>query len=138
MKCILFSVCLLFTLNAVAQHHPVGSDVDQEKQDLAPPPVYNYVEQMPAPDYDIAKYLSEHLKYPDVAFAANIQGKVVLKFIVNEDGSISDCKVEQGIGGGCDEEAVRVITGMPKWKAGIHNGVPVKVWYTLPIYIDPE
>ncbi len=57
----------------------------------------------------------------------------MVNFVVNEDGSISDVKVVRGIGRGCDEEAMRVVKMMPKWKPGRQKGEPVKVSYTLPI-----
>ena len=95
--------------------------------------VYSYVEQMPKPGYDITGYVNKHLKYPDSAADNNIQGRVIVKFVVNEDGSISNCKVEKGIGGGCDEEALKVLKSMPKWDAGIHNGHEVKVLTMLPV-----
>ena len=63
-----------------------------------------------------------------------IEGKVYIKFVVNEDGSVSQAQVVRGIGGGCDEEALRVVKDMPKWKAGKQRGKNVKVWYTLPVY----
>lgn len=133
MRPIFLFICLLFTLSAVAQNARFKNDSEQEKMDLTAPTVYTYVEQMPQPGYDISKYLSEHLQYPDSAMKFNFQGRVILKFIVNEDGSASDFKVEKSVGGGCDEEAIRVIRTMPKWKAGIHNGLPVRVWTMLPI-----
>ena len=95
--------------------------------------MYAYAEQMPEPGYDIGKYLVDHLHYPDSAYSANIQGRVIVKFIVNENGSISNARVEKGIGGGCDEEALRIVSSMPKWKPGKQNGMPVKVLFTLPI-----
>lgn len=103
------------------------------KASSTPPAVYTYVEQMPAPGYDLPKYLNEHLKYPDSAYNANIQGRVIVRFVVNEDGSASDCTVLKGIGGGCDEAAVKVITTMPAWQAGVKAGKKVKVYMTLPI-----
>ena len=95
--------------------------------------VYSYVEVMPKASVDIVTYLSENLHYPIEARKKNIQGKVMVRFIVNEDGSITDCEVIRGIGGGCDEEAVRAISAMPKWKPGMTKGKPVKVYFTQPI-----
>ena len=71
---------------------------------------------------------------PAVAKDNGIEGKVYIKFVVNEDGSVSQAQVVRGIGGGCDEEALRVVKDMPKWKAGKQRGKNVKVWYTLPVY----
>ena len=88
---------------------------------------------MPAAPYDINEFLSKNLRYPDQARESNIQGRVIVKFVVNEDGSISDVSVVKGIGAGCDEEAKRVVASLPKWKPGKQNGNPVRVYFTLPI-----
>ncbi len=133
MRAIILSALLFFALSASAQYRKLKNDTTQEKTDLAPAAIYEYVEQMPEPGYDINEYLSGHLRYPDSAFQHNIQGRIVVKFLVNEDGSASDCKIEKGIGGGCDEEAMRVLRSMPKWKPGIHNGLPVRVSTMLPV-----
>lgn len=98
-----------------------------------PPQVYQFVEQMPKPEYDMGEYLSKHLQYPANAREAGIGGRVAVQFVVNEDGSITDVKVTRGIGGGCDQEAMRVVSQMPKWKPGKQNGKAVKVMYTQPI-----
>jgi protein TonB len=98
-----------------------------------PPQVYQFVEQMPQPPYDLTEYLSKTINYPDTAKKSGIQGRVVVQFVVNENGKISDVKALRGIGGGCDEEAVRVIKAMPPWKPGKQNGKMVKVYYTQPI-----
>jgi len=78
-------------------------------------------------------YLQRNLKYPDLAIEHNIQGKVYVKFVVRKDGSIEHIEVVKGIGGGCDQEAVRVIKNSPKWSPGMHDGEPVNVWFTVPI-----
>ena len=103
-----------------------------------PPAIFNYVEQMPAAGYDMAKYLQDNLRYPDAARESNIDGRVIVKFVVNEDGSVSDVQIVRGIGAGCDEEAKRVVSKMPPWKPGKQNGKPVKVYFTLPIVFKLE
>ena len=103
-----------------------------------PPKIFQFVEQMPAPSYNTDEYLSKHLNYPDQAREAGVQGKVIIKFVVNEDGSISDVTLIRGIGAGCDEEAKRVVATLPPWKPGKQNGNPVKVYYTLPIVFKLE
>ncbi len=108
---------------------------------VAPPPppqVYQFVEQMPEAGYDISSFLQKNLRYPDNAREAGISGRVAVQFVVNEDGTISDVKVTRGIGGGCDEEARRVVLSLPKWKPGKQNGKAVKVYYTLPIVFRIE
>ena len=94
---------------------------------------YIAVDEKPAPGFDLNNYLSENLKYPPEARQKKIQGRVVVKFVVNEDGSISDAQALRGIGGGCDEEAIRVINAMPKWISGKQKGKLVKVYFTQPI-----
>src|SRR6202012_3744734 len=94
---------------------------------------FTFVQQMPAPPYDITAYLQKNLHYPDAARDNNISGRVMVQFVVNEDGSIGNVQVLRGIGGGCDEEAKRVVSSMPNWKPGKQEGKAVKVYYTLPI-----
>ncbi|MES2703933.1 MAG: energy transducer TonB [Bacteroidota bacterium] len=92
-----------------------------------------WVEQMPQFAGNMSDYLSKRINYPEVARNNGIQGRVVVKFVVNEDGTVSDAVVVKGIGGGCDEEALRIVRSMPAWKAGKQNGIPVKVYFTLPL-----
>lgn len=98
-----------------------------------PPEIFAYVEQMPEPSVNVNEFLSKNLRYPELAKENNIQGRVTLRFVVDEQGDVSDVTVVKGIGGGCDEEAKRVVMKMPKWKPGKQNGKAVKVYYTLPI-----
>lgn len=84
----------------------------------------------------LIKYLSENLKYPKEAADAKTEGKVFVKFIIQKDGSVGHVEVLKGIGNGCDEEALRVIKAMPKWKAGLKDGKPVNVFYTIPIKFE--
>ncbi|MBQ8703528.1 MAG: TonB family protein [Bacteroidales bacterium] len=79
------------------------------------------------------KYLAENIRYPEQAKADGVQGRVFVRFIIEADGSVTNAQVMRGIGGGCDEEALRVVNAMPKWKPGIVDGKPVRVNYTLPI-----
>lgn len=102
----------------------------------AAPEIFKVVEQMPEfPGGEAAlyKWLNENLRYPEKATNAGQQGTVRVKFVVNEDGSISNVQVLRPLGFGMDEEAKRVVAAMPKWKAGKNNGKPVKVYYQLPI-----
>jgi protein TonB len=68
-----------------------------------------------------------------MAKESGIQGRVFVTFVVEKDGSVTDVRVLRGIGGGCDEEAIRVVQKMPKWKAGKQRGKPVRVQFNLPI-----
>ncbi|MCW3123696.1 MAG: energy transducer TonB [Flavipsychrobacter sp.] len=92
-----------------------------------------WVSQMPQFVGDMEAYIAAHLNYPEMARSINIEGTVMVQFVVNEDGSVSNTKVVRGIGGGCDDEAQKMVKGMPHWKPGKQNGTPVKVFFTLPI-----
>ena len=78
------------------------------------------------------KFLIENIKYPEKAKHDTIQGKVYIQFDVDVDGSLSNFKVQRGIGSGCDEEALRVAKMMPKWTPAIKDGKPVKANMVLP------
>lgn len=79
------------------------------------------------------KYLTSNLKYPAKAREKNTQGKVYVGFIIDKDGSVRDVKVKQGIGDGCDEEAVRLVRSSGNWKPGQVAGNPVSTYYVLPV-----
>ncbi|MBL7703920.1 MAG: energy transducer TonB [Taibaiella sp.] len=87
------------------------------------------------PEYDLSAYLRNNPQYPNVAYEAGIQGKVVVEFIIDKDGSVDSVRVLRGkeLGGGLPEEAVRVVANMPPWKPATQNGYIVKSYMTLPI-----
>ena len=101
-------------------------------------PVFTYVEQMPSPTVDIGEFISKNMIYPGAAKKNGISGRVIVKFIVHDDGTTTDFQVVRGIGAGCDDEAVRVLQSMPKWKPGRQNGKPVNVWYMQPVNFKLE
>jgi protein TonB len=109
------------------------SDVVAEVVEEKP---YTYVEQMPAfpgGESEMLKYLGKNIRYPAAAQRAGIEGIVVLSFVVSKTGEISEIEVIKSLGGGTDEEAVRVVKSMPKWTPGKQNGRAVPVRYTLPV-----
>lgn len=87
----------------------------------------------PGGDQELLKYLAENIKYPPMARENNIQGTVVLSFLIGKDGKVSDVSVLNEIGGGCGKEALRVVKAMPPWIPGEANGHAVKVRYSLPV-----
>ena len=102
----------------------------------AKPQIFTYVEQMPefpGGTAELQKFLYKNLKYPAAARENGIEGRVVLQFVVDESGHISEITQLRDIGGGCADEAVRVVKMMPPWKAGKQNGNPVKVYFKLPV-----
>ena len=101
-----------------------------------PDTVYQIVEKMPqyrGGEEAMMKYVADNIKYPQEAKDKNISGRVFVSFVIEKDGSVNEVKVVRGIGGGCDEEAARVIKGMPKWEPGMQKGKPVRVNYMMPI-----
>jgi protein TonB len=102
----------------------------------APQQIFTIVEQMPefpGGEEKLFEYLGKNIKYPSMARENGITGTVYVTFVVEGNGEISDVKKLRGIGGGCDEEAMRVVKAMPSWKAGKQNGKSVRVQYNLPI-----
>lgn len=110
--------------------------VEEEEEEIVEAEIFTVVESMPEYPGGMAKlmsYLGNSIKYPPLAKESGIQGRVFINFVVEPNGSISNVKVLRGIGGGCDEEAVRVVSQMMKWKPGMQRGKPVRVSYNLPV-----
>ena len=98
--------------------------------------IFEVVEQMPSfPGGDAAlmKYLQENVKYPVVAQENGVQGRVVISFVVERDGSITDVKVARSVDPSLDREAQRVVKSMPNWIPGKQNGSAVRVKYNVPV-----
>jgi protein TonB len=89
--------------------------------------------EFPGGEEELIRYLAQNIQYPKQALDGNTEGRVLIGFVVNKEGDIDDVKVLRSIGDGCDEEAVRVIHKMPKWKPGKNNGKLVNVFYNLPV-----
>ncbi len=107
---------------------------EPEEEDEAQ--IFTVVESMPGyPGGEAAriKYLNNNIKYPQMARESGIQGRVFVTFVVEKDGKVTDVRVLRGIGGGCDEEAIRVIQNMPNWQPGKQRGKPVRVQFNMPI-----
>ncbi|MCR5039237.1 MAG: TonB family protein [Bacteroidales bacterium] len=107
-----------------------------EEEEVVEQEVFTIVEEMPGypgGDAKMYEYLGKNIKYPQIARESSIQGRVFVNFVVEPDGSVTNVKVLRGIGGGCDEEAMRVVKSMPKWKPGKQRGKAVRVSYTLPV-----
>lgn len=106
--------------------------------------VFEVVENMPEfPDGGmpgLMKYLSANIRYPEAAHKAGTQGRVTVQFVVGKDGSIGNVSILRSVDPALDAEAIRVISGMPKWKPGTQKGEPVNVKYTVPVMfrLTPE
>lgn len=98
--------------------------------------IFEVVENMP--DFPggqaaLMQYLAKNIKYPTIAQENGTQGRVIVQFVVNKDGSIVDAKVVRSVDPYLDKEALRVINTMPKWKPGMQRGKPVRVKFTVPV-----
>ncbi len=89
--------------------------------------------EFPGGQEAFAKYLSRNLRYPGLAAEKGIEGKILVSFIIERNGDLSHIKILRSIGGGCDEEAMRVLAKSPRWKPGIQNNQNVRVAYNIPI-----
>jgi protein TonB len=96
---------------------------------------FESIEALPVPDGGMegwARFLQKNLRYPAVARENNVQGRVILNFVVEKDGTLSNIKIARGLGSGLDEESIRVLKLAKPWKPGIQNGHPVRVAYSIP------
>ena len=106
--------------------------VEAPKEDIEKK-IFTFAEQQPTFKGNVQAWLTSHLQYPASAADNNIQGKVVVKFVVGRDGSVSRAEVIRGVDPALDREALRVVNSMPKWNPGMNNGQPANVWFQLPI-----
>ncbi|HHM21774.1 MAG TPA: energy transducer TonB, partial [Bacteroidetes bacterium] len=145
----------------ITEDTEIEGPVTPPKKEVAPPPpppppppapskeIFRIVEEQPTfkgcenimdkarrkkcADAKLMEFIYENIVYPAVARENNITGTVVVQFVVERDGSVSNVKLLRDIGGSCGEEAVRVVKMMPPWNPGKQRGRPVRVMFTLPI-----
>ena len=143
-KCLLFAISALVLLVVVfvparANAQDKKGKTTQTRKDTATDDkIYEVCEQMPifeGGDAALLKYLRENLKYPDNTKDRGVQGRLVIGFIVEKDGSLTDVKVLRPVDIDLDAEVLRLVKGMPKWIPGRHNGQRVRVRHLLPIHI---
>ena len=116
--------------NEVIEEYVAPEVVEEEVSETE---IFQIVEEMPSfpgGEGKLMEYVAKNIKYPQIAR----EGRVFVGFVVEPDGSISNVKLLRGIGGGCDEEAMRVIKSLPKWKPGKQRGKPVRVSYQIPVF----
>ena len=112
----------------------VGNETVEEEEEI-----FIFVEEsasFPGGEDALQAYLIKNIQYPDMARDNNITGTVVIKFVVEKDGSITKASVLREIGGGCGKEALRVVNSMPKWKPGKQSGRSVRSEFTLPVQFE--
>ena len=110
--------------------------VEVEEEEVEEQQIFQVVEEMPefpGGMGECMKFLGKNIKYPQISADNGVQGRVIVQFVVNKDGSIVDPVVVRGVDPYLDKEALRVISMMPKWKPGKQRGKPVRVKYTVPV-----
>lgn len=117
-----------FQSHAQSDSMMVSSDLDTTRITII-----EEMPQFPGGEKELFKFISKNITYPDLAIRHGIQGAVYVTFVIEKDGSIIDAKVLRGIGGGCDEEALRVVNAMPAWSPGKQGGKAVRTQFNLPI-----
>ncbi len=108
----------------------------REEEEVIEEEIFTVVESMPefpGGPGKMLEFIATNIKYPPMARESGIQGRVFVNFVVEPDGSVSNVNIIRGIGGGCDEEAIRVVKTMPKWTPGRQRGKAVRVSFNLPV-----
>ena len=119
-------------IEAVVFIEDTQAGIPEEKVDE----IFTIVEEQPSPDGGIKsfyEFVSKNLNYPAQARRMGMEGRVFVEFVVEKDGSLTDIKVVKGIGAGCNEEAVRVLSLAPNWNPGKQRGREVRVRMIMPI-----
>lgn len=135
LKVLLISIFLLVVMSGFAQKIQIveiNADTAYDTED----PIFVVVEESPSyvgGDEARLKFIKENIIYPEEARQKGIQGTVYVTFVIEKSGSLNDVKVLRGLGGGLDEEAVRVVKMMPPWQAGKQRGKFQRVQYNMPV-----
>jgi protein TonB len=127
---------LLITLLSIHLLHAQGVSPKADTSKASQKKVYTSIEKIPEFPGGITAfytYLSKNLHYPDVARLLGINGKLVVSFVVDKDGRVTDVTPKNCVGAGCEAEAVRLLESSPAWKPGIQDDKPVRVMYSVPI-----
>ncbi len=114
-------------------YKPPTQVVEEEPDEQVIFEVVETMPEFPGGQAALMQYLAKNIKYPTIAQENGTQGRVIVQFVVNRDGSIVDAKVVRSVDPYLDKEALRVVGTMPKWKPGMQRGKPVRVKYTLPV-----
>jgi len=137
MKIILFSFLLfsfVYAKSSIIKDTSEVKNVLEDDENINTSEISTFAEEMPSfpgGEEELYNFIANNIN--ELARKAGISGKVLIEFIVSEDGKIIEPKVVKGIGYGCNEEAIRIIKLMPKWIPGKQDGKPIKVKLILPI-----
>ena len=137
------AIILALVISISISEKVIAQEVDKEKtiqvsgseNIVQEDSIYKVLDPMPGfPGGEDAriKFLVKNMKYPEKARKEGIHGRVFVSFVIEKNGETSNIKLLRGIGGGCDEEAMRVVSIMPRWEPGLHEGKPVRVQFNMP------
>ena len=131
MKRVLFILALLFTYVMVNAQSNTGS-----KEKTSNEKIYDVVEippSFPGGQAALLAWIASHVNYPQKAMESRIEGRIIVGFVIECDGSVSQAKIIRSVDPLLDDEAIRVVMGMPKWTPGRQNGKNVRVKYNVPV-----
>lgn len=115
---------------------PPAPGTGRAQEQVADDQIFDFLEEMPVfpgGEAEMMKWLNKNVQYPTLASENGIQGRVMVGFVVERDGSVSDVKIIRGVDPSLDKEAARVVKAMPKWKPGMQTGKPVRCRFTIPV-----
>lgn len=118
---------------AIKVEEEVGTPPPPEPKKEVAEKIFEVVEKQPSFKGNVNQWLGQNLRYPPAAEENGIEGKVIVQFVVEKDGSVTQVKAVRSPDPSLEKEAIRVVSMMPKWSPGINNGQPVRVKYTLPV-----
>lgn len=128
--------CVAFVDKQKSKSTQISKSKESIPTDPGDTKIYELVDEMPSFPGGMGalmSWLAQNIKYPVIAAENRVQGRVIVQFVVEKDGSITDVKVAQSIDPSLDKEAARVVNSMPRWVPGKHNGLAVRVKYTVPV-----
>ncbi len=125
---IIFLFLIVFCINAQDN----GCKTDSIRKEYKATEIHK-IPEFKGGNGELIRYLSTSIRYPSAAIRDNVEGRVIVTFVVSESGKISNVSVQKSLSYECDAEAVRVVKSMPKWTPGMIDGKPVAVLWTLPI-----
>jgi protein TonB len=122
---------LLFSANITAQNNCENNIIDVENDSIYT--LVDIMPEFPGGSSEMMKFIYENIKFPSIYASSSISGRVICRFVVEKDGTITQIEVVRGVDKPLDEEAMRVIGLMPKWIPGIKDGQAVRTYFILPI-----
>lgn len=127
------TICILLMLVAFMESHAQSKRTGKRKNPATAPTQQFSPPCFPGGDSTLRDYLRRNIHYPNLARDIEIEGTVRLEFFINEQGQPEDIRIIRDIGGGCDQEAIRVVKNMPPWIAGTYKGRKIRMLYALPV-----